>query len=107
MVIHSRNKGWKHNLKLDTGAEANIIPIEVFNQLTNRPKVHPTKTKLTAYGGTTIKPLGTCTLQCTSKHKCCDVKFYVVNADSQPILGLADCENLGYVKRVNAIEADG
>ena len=28
--------------KLDTGAEANVIPIEVFNQLTNRPKVQPT-----------------------------------------------------------------
>ena len=43
----------------------------------------------------------------TSKHKCSDVKFYVVNADSQPILGLADFEKLGYVKRVNVIEADG
>ena len=100
-------KGGNITFKLDTGAEANVIPIEVFNQLTNRPKVHPTKTKLTAYGGTTIKLLGKCTLQYTSKHKCCDVKFYVVNADSQPILGLADCESLGYVKRVNAIEVDG
>ena len=92
---------------MEPGAEANVIPVKVFNQFTNTPKVQPTKTKLTAYGGTTIKPLGTCTLQCTSKHNCCDVKFYIVNADSQPILGLVDCEKLGLlVKRVNTIEVD-
>ena len=54
-------QGGNITFKLDTEAEANVIPIEVFNQLTNRPEVQPTKTKLTAYGGTTIKPLGTCT----------------------------------------------
>ena len=53
-------RGGNRTFKLDT-AEANVIPIKVFNQLTNRPEVQPTKTKLTAYGGTTIKPLGTCT----------------------------------------------
>ena len=42
-------QGRNITFKLDTGAEANVIPIEVFNQLTNRPKVQPTKTKLTAY----------------------------------------------------------
>ena len=101
-----RTQSGKVTFKLDTGAEANVIPIEVFNQLTNTPQVQPTKTKLTAYGGNTIRPLGTCTLQCTSKHNCHDVKFYVVDADSQPILGLADCEKLGLVKRVNTIEVD-
>ena len=101
-----KTQSGKVTFKLDTGAEANVIPIEVFNQLTNTPQVQPTKTKLTAYGGNTIRPLGTCTLQCTSKHNCHDVKFYVVNADSQPILGLTDCEKLGLVKRVNTIEVD-
>ena len=73
-------QGGNITLQPDTGAEATVIPIEVFNQLTNRPKVQPTKTKLTAYGGTTIKLLGTCTLQCTSKHKCCDVKLMLTHS---------------------------
>ena len=100
-------KGGNITLKLDTGAEANVIPIEVFNQLTNRPKVHPTKDKANSLWWDSNQALRYMHLQCTSKHKCCNVKFYAVNADSQPILGLADCENLGYVKRVNAIEVDG
>jgi len=37
-------KSGKITFKLDTGAEA-IIPVEVFNQLTNTPVLHPTKTK--------------------------------------------------------------
>ena len=83
-----KTEGGKVTFKLDTGAEANVIPVEVFNQLSSTPTVYHTKTKLTAYGGTTIKPLGTCTLQCTSKHIIHNVNFYIVNADSQPILGL-------------------
>ena len=35
-----------------------------------------------------------------SNHK---VKFYVVNVDSQPILGLRDCEKLGLIKRMDVI----
>ena len=102
-----KTQSGKVTFKLDTGAEANVIPVEVFNQLTNTPTVQPTKTKLTAYGGTTIRPLGTCTLQCTSKHNLHhDIKFYIVSADSQPILGLRDCEKLGLVKRVNTIEVE-
>jgi len=92
--------------KLDTGVETTVIPVEVFNQLTNNQALHPTKTKLTAYGGTIIKPLGTCTLQCTSKQNTHDVRFYIVNADSQPILGLGGCEKLDLVKRVNTIEVE-
>ena len=32
----------KVTFKLDTGTKANVIPIEVFNQLTNTPQVQPT-----------------------------------------------------------------
>ena len=36
-------QGGNITFKLDTGAEPNVIPIEIFNQLTNRPNVQPTK----------------------------------------------------------------
>lgn len=92
--------------KLDTGAEASVMPAQVFGQLLNTPELKATKMKLTAYGGTAIRPIGTCTLQCTTKHSNHNVQFYIVDADSQPILGLTDCEKLGLVKRVNTIKVD-
>ena len=87
--------------KLDTGAEASVIPVQIFGQLLNTPELKVTKMKLTAYGGTAIRPIGTCTLQCTTKYSNHGVQFYIVDADSQPILGLKHCEKLGLVKRVN------
>ena len=41
-----------------------------------------------------------------TKHSSHSVQFYIVDADSQLILGLTDCEKLGLVKRVNTIEVD-
>ena len=96
----------KVTFKLDTGAEASVIPTQVFNQLLNTPQLKSTKMKLTAYGGGTIRPVGICNLKCTTKHNNHNVQFYIVSTDSQPILGLTDCEKLGLVKRVNTIEVD-
>ena len=90
--------------KLDTGAEASVLPTSVYNQLPIKPQLKPTNINLSAYGGATINPIGTCLLQCQSKDQHHNVKFYVVTVDSQPILGLRDCEKLGLVKRLDVIE---
>ena len=45
--------------KLDTGAEANVLPTAAFNKLAVRPPLQPTKTQLTAYGGSPINSIGT------------------------------------------------
>jgi len=74
-----------------------------FNKLGVRPPPQPTAIRLTAYGGSTINPIGTCELHCEvsdSHHK---VKFYVVDVNSQPILGLKDYEKLGLIKRMDVI----
>ena len=99
MAINNYNTKRKDHFKLDTGVEANVIPVEVLNQLTNTPALHPIRTNSTTYGRTMTKLLGTCTLQCASKQITHDVKFYIVNADIQPIFDLEDCEKLGLVKR--------
>ena len=59
--------------KLDTGAEANVLPATAFNKLTVRPPLHPTTTRLTAYGGSLINPIGMCDLQCdiNDNSQCC------------------------------------
>ena len=88
--------------KLDTGAEASILPISAYNKLLIKPSLKPTNMKLSAYGGSSINRVGTCILQCSGKDKPHNVKFYV---GTVPILGLGDCERLRLVKRVDVIEA--
>ena len=52
----------KINFKIDTGAEANLIPFSIFKKLNK--KFTTTKTVLEAYGGSKIIPLGVCSLMC-------------------------------------------
>ena len=93
------------NVKLDTGAEVSVLPLCTYNELQVKPPLKPTGLKLTAYGGTSITPSGTCKLACSgpSQNKW-DVKFYVASVQAHPILGLSDCINLGLIKRVCTLE---
>ena len=94
----------KITVKLDTGAEASVFPMKVYKKLKKSPPIDHTKTTLSAYGGSIIKPVGTCTLLCQSNGKSSTVMFYVVHIAAQPILGLADCVALGLIQRVHSLE---
>lgn len=94
--------------KLDSGAQANILPENVFNSLkVNKDKLKRPNTKLSLYGGTPLPSIGKCILNLRCKNGVTKlVEFHVVKEGMQtpPILGLEDCENLNLIKRINQIE---
>lgn len=90
--------------KLDTGAQANIVPYSTYQSFSPKPRLHPAKTRLLGYGAT--EPLAV-------KGQCvCDVelaeggsrklRFFVLAPEvkAQPLLGLQACEQLELLKRV-------
>ena len=101
--------GGKLTCKLDTGAEVSVLPLHTYNKLDTKPTLKSTSMNLTAYGGSSIKPSGTCKLTCSNQAKgnTCEVKFYVTPVDAHPILGLTDCIQLGLIKRVCEIQQEG
>lgn len=90
-------------LKLDTGAQVNILPEKDFNTLKNRPKLRPVKERLRAYGDGDIPVKGSCLLKVLHKGAMYSLYFYIVYGDTQPILGRTACENLDLIKRVYSI----
>ena len=85
-------QGGKLSVKIDTGAEVSVLPLQLYNELQVKPPLKFTNIKLTAYGGAAITPSGTCKLTCSSPaQNRWDVKFYVASVQAQPILGLHDC----------------
>ena len=76
----------KLTVNLDTGAEVSVLPLHLYDKLQMKPALKTTTMKLSAYGGSAIKPNGTCKLTCTSNDKVCDVIFYVTPVNAQPIL---------------------
>ena len=88
--------------KLDTGAEVNLIPRHMLGRI-NVESVRPTKTRLTAFGGSVLLPIGKITAQCVAKGRTVNLEFYVVDFASTPILGLPGCTELKLIDRIEEV----
>ncbi|XP_035658200.1 uncharacterized protein K02A2.6-like [Branchiostoma floridae] len=106
-------------LKIDTGAQSNVMPVEHYQQIfpENMTKggevkagiLTPSSTVLSAYGGDKIPHLGKTTI--SGKHKGREVKctFFVTKSKGPSILGLAACQQLGIITihEIQATPEDG
>jgi len=94
------------SLKLDTGAQVNILPMKDFQRLRKKPKVRDKKVNLKTYDNKTIPTKGVCRVSLTSNGKKKDVLFVLVEGNKQAILGLKTCMQLGLIKRVHVINKE-
>lgn len=103
-IVKLRTYGTEIRYKIDTGAQANVLPSEILKCINPHLLIEPTKAKLSTYDGNNIKVLGKCNLNIemgNSNKKSCE--FYVVNSQVDKkvaILGLKDRVKLGIVKRL-------
>ena len=86
--------------KIDTGAQANVIPYQVFRKIRESPALYKTKVNLTTYNGTHVSTRGRCTLQVIYKNQSHPVDFIVANVKAEPILGSKSSIQLGLLKRI-------
>ena len=75
------------NFKIDTGAQANVLPWKVYSKLLKRPKLIKSKVKLTAYNGTDIPVRGSCIARIDYKRSSIPVLFNVADIDLSPVIG--------------------
>lgn len=89
-------------VKLDTGAEVNVMPKRLLDKLLHRNYVlKPTPIVLEVYGGALLRPLGTFTLhKCTLNNIELDLEFLVADVESVPLLSLEAIEQYGLINRV-------
>ena len=91
--------------KMDTGAQANVIPSDLFNSLKGTPQLKTTKAKLTGFSGSVIPVLGVARMICKYKDKQIDSDFFVVEAEGPPpLLGLRACQELSLIKFVRTVD---
>ncbi|XP_014675600.1 PREDICTED: uncharacterized protein K02A2.6-like [Priapulus caudatus] len=93
-------------MKLDTGANANIISEHDFCSIGRKPKLHTSKVKLTAYAGHDVPVKGQCIMNIEHKGKVSKALFIVTQEPVHPILGLQECEKLRLVRRVWQVDAE-
>ncbi|XP_030854482.1 uncharacterized protein K02A2.6-like [Strongylocentrotus purpuratus] len=92
------------DFKVDTGAQANLLPETVFHKLKPKPKLQKAKVLLTGYYETDIPVKGRCCVQVEYKGIKRNVPCLVIPGNRQPLLGLRTSEDLYLVKRVYHVE---
>ena len=88
-------------IKADTGAEATVIPYNLYTKLTKKPlqKIHqPLKGWLAKKP---IHPKGSVSLPTQYKNRKLDVLYLVVEGDFTPLLGCDACLDLEVIKFMN------
>ena len=102
------NKIVEDKLKVDTGAEANLMPLKNYRALFPEnlndalmPKkrfVEKSMAVLEAYGGTVIRHIGTVNLLCEYAGRKFMCPFFLSDVDGPILLGCPTAEELGIVK---------
>ena len=87
MASSDKRTGESVRFKLDTGSEANVIPINVLNEIQS-DKPEKTTTLLCAFGEHQLEPLGTITLDCPKdKGDTEQLLFFVTESAYVPLFG--------------------
>ena len=87
----------KVKFKLDTGAQVNILPEEIFNN-TNLI-LERSNITLRSYSGHAMKPIGQTRCDVTVGKSVYSLAFQVVGGGVKAILGMRACEHMNLIKR--------
>ena len=96
----------KVRFKVDTGAQANTIPVNIFQTLFQDVALTPVTRKLTDYGGHALTVDGKCKLKCRHKNSTLLLDFHIVDTSAPPVLAMKACRDLNLVKIVMAVSED-
>lgn len=92
--------------KLDTGAQANVIPLGLYQRVKTKNRLIPTSANLMTYNREQLPVVGQCRLNCSYKKKKTELlEFMVVDLPSPEIIGLKGCVRLQLLKRFNSIDS--
>ncbi|KAL7868423.1 hypothetical protein SRHO_G00098070 [Serrasalmus rhombeus] len=98
-------RGMRINFKLDTGADANVLPMHLYQQLTGSAQLRPSGTVLIAFGGARLPVDGVVSLECKTTKCIAMLDFHVTSYADKPILGGNVCEELQLLKRIEVLTA--
>ena len=93
------------SMKLDTGAQCNVLPLHIYNQISDRP-LKPSKSRLVSYSGHKLNTVGKVTLLVSTKNKYVPIEFEIVKDKSTPLFGLKACLELNLISRLFSLNCE-
>ncbi|GFN80973.1 Pol polyprotein [Plakobranchus ocellatus] len=85
--------------QIDTGSQGNVLPMRLYEKMfpDGLDRLHKSRTKITAYGGSQVKNYGTCQIQCSYKKLTGMATFYVTEDTGTAIIGLPSLQAMKIV----------
>lgn len=90
-------KGKIVSFKVDTGSDVTVLPKRLLILLDPNCELKPSMTRLRAFGGAIITPLGVCNQRCCLRNRTRQIEIEIVEHDTVPLLGLDACIEFGLV----------
>lgn len=85
------------SFKVDTGSDVTVLPKRLLDMIAPGCSLYQSKTVLRAFGGSIVRPIGTCVLHGFLKGKRRKIEIEIVDFDAVPLLGLTACIEFGLV----------
>ena len=103
-ILKINNK--KVKVKLDTGAEVNVMPLRVYEQIKSKDvKMKTTATKLCVYGGANLPIVGKIDVKYEFRDPEEQAEFFIVKTDSKTLLSLRTCKSLGIIQMLHEVKS--
>ncbi|KAI4891972.1 hypothetical protein NFI96_009139, partial [Prochilodus magdalenae] len=90
-------------LRIDTGAQANLISMTEIRAMKEKPKIFKKSVQLKDYNGKEIESKGQCKLRVNVKNKEYNVLFSIVPENRESLIGGVTSKKLNLVRRVYQI----
>nr|XP_037288681.1 uncharacterized protein K02A2.6-like [Rhipicephalus microplus] len=96
-MVRGKIAGQEIQFKVDTGSQANLLPLTLFNRIAHASTPRKSAAVFSAYNGSTIKHVGVATEDLEKNEAQHSVSFFIVKKGRQAILGLKTCQQFGLV----------
>ena len=85
--------------KLDTGANVNIVTINMFKSIARKSKIPLREhvVNLIVYNGEPVPVKAVCSLLCKYRKDLFELEFYISETPSEPVLSVGACKQLSLV----------
>ena len=102
-LVNIQTNNFDVQYKIDSGAQCNVMPMNIFKRLYKEGKLLPSDATLSAYSDTKLNVYGRCVLSLLHRGKVFKVLFYVVETQQTPLLGLNTSTRLDLIRRVDNV----
>lgn len=102
-VISAMISGKEIQLKVDTGSQANLLPLSLYKKISGDTQTKPDSSILRSYSGDIIGHMGTAQSKTEIDGFEAVLEYYVVRKSRRALLGLHACKLFGLVNCVEAV----